>query len=198
MKAILRIFLATLICFSLFGCGEDTPAPLPNGGQSGSQTTESQMPRGNQVGDLCYSFDVPLVNAEGDTGETLDPSATGRVTVINFWGTWCGPCVSELPHFEEFATNFADKATVLAIHSTGDSNQVPDFIAENYPESSIAFARDPGTDYNGEFFTMMGGNGNYPFTIILDNAGIIRFKQVGTMDYAQLVSVISEFDPSFA
>ena len=198
MKSVLRIFIALLVCVSLFGCGEDAPAQIPNSGQSVPNTTAKQLPRGNQVGDLCYSFDVPLVNAEGDTGETLDPSATGMVTVINFWGTWCNPCVSELPHFEEFATNFADRATVLAVHSTGDSNRVPAFIAENYPESSIAFARDPGTDYNGEFYTMMGGNGSYPYTIVLDAEGIIRFSQIGMMSYEELLSVITAFDPSFA
>ena len=198
MKAFLRIFIALLVCVSLFGCGEDAPVQVPDSGQSVNQTTESQMPRGNKVGDLCYSFDVPLVNAEGDTGETLDPSATGMITVINFWGTWCGPCVAELPHFEEFATNYADRVTVLAIHSTGDSNRVPDFIAENYPEASIAFARDPGNDYNGEFYTMMGGNGSYPFTIVLDAGGVIRYSQIGSMNYEELVSVIAAFDPSFA
>ena len=53
--------------------------------------------QGNQIGDLCYGYELELIDSTGLTGETLDPTTTGKITVINFWGTWCAPCVNELP-----------------------------------------------------------------------------------------------------
>jgi thiol-disulfide isomerase/thioredoxin len=59
--------------------------------------------QGTEVGNLCYGYDLPLVDGTGTTGETLDPTKTGKVTIINFWGTWCTPCVNELPYFDQIA-----------------------------------------------------------------------------------------------
>ena len=139
-----------------------------------------------------------MYNSEGETGETIDPTATGKVTVINFWGTWCTPCVNELPHFEQFAKDYADKVTIVAIHSAGDSQNLPDFLAENYPDSGIIFARDVGEEFNGEYYNLLGCKDYYPYNIVLDAQGIIRFIEPGALSYEQLQAIIAEFDPSFA
>jgi thiol-disulfide isomerase/thioredoxin len=56
----------------------------------------------------------------------------GRVVFVNFWGTWCPPCVEELPEFERFASDQGDQgAVVLAVNSSETADQITSFLTEN-------------------------------------------------------------------
>lgn len=149
--------------------------------------------RGNQVGDLCYNYDLPIVDENGDSGAVLDPTATGKITVINFWGTWCSPCVAELPYFDRIATEYQDSVTVVAIHSAQSRETAPAYIADHYPDSSILFSWDNGEGFTGEYYTALGGRGTYPYTVVLDESGIIQkifFSSVTYEDLQQAVEAI--------
>ena len=63
----------------------------------------------------------------------------GKITIINFWGTWCGPCVAELPHFDDIASEYADSVTVLAVHSNRLSATATAYINQNYPRTKYPF-----------------------------------------------------------
>ncbi len=155
-------------------------------------TTDTE--RGNQVGDLCYGYGIPLVTADGVMSETFDPTASGKISIINFWGTWCGPCVAELPHFDAIADDYAEQVQVYAIHSKLLSEPSPsDYIAEHYPDSSIIFGIDSTGAENalsGEYYTLLGGRGTYPMTWILDEDGRILEIIIGSATYEKLQSVI--------
>ena len=142
--------------------------------------------RGNQLGDLCYDYQLPIVNGSGDTGKILDPSATGRITIINFWGTWCTPCVNELPFFDRIASDYSDSVTVVAIHSSVSKETSPAYIAEHYPQTSMLFSWDGGEGLNGEYYTALGGRGTYPYTIVLDENGIISQIFFSSVTYDDL------------
>ena len=148
-----------------------------------------QLVEGNQVGELCYSITPQIVTAQGATEETIDPAKTGKITVINFWGTWCGPCVAELPHFNELAENY-DDVTVIAIHSAMDRETAPDFIKKTYPDSKIIFAQDNPDATYGEFYNLLGGIGSFPFTIVLDEKGVITATFPSSVTYDQLVEAV--------
>ena len=145
--------------------------------------------RGNQVGDLCYNYDLELLDGSGATGEILDPTATGKITVINFWGTWCTPCVNELPYFDQIATEYADSVDVVAIHTNMVSDTAPAYIAGHYPDSRITFARDG----EGEaYYTSLGGRGTYPYTVILDETGKIVKIFWSSVHYEDLQAVVEQ------
>ncbi len=149
--------------------------------------------RGNQVGDICFPYDIPIITADGPSGSTIDPTATGKITVINFWGTWCTPCVNELPYFEAIAQNYADTVQVIAIHSKLVSSPSPEeYIANHYPDSKIIFGIDSagGDSLSGEYYTMLGGRGTYPITLILDENGRILAVYLSSVTYESLQSVI--------
>ena len=135
---------------------------------------------GNQVGNLAPSFLLEIVTADGITDETVDPTATGKVTIVNFWGTWCGPCVAELPYFDEIATRYADQVTVIAIHSNQGIDTAPAYIQEHYPNSNILFAKDNegANPINGAFYTALGFSMTYPATVILDENGVILYTGI--------------------
>ena len=135
---------------------------------------------GNQVGNLAPKYLLEIVTAAGITEDTIDATATGKVTIINFWGTWCGPCVAELPYFDEVATTYADKLTVIAIHSNQGIDTAPAYIQEHYPNSNIVFAKDNegANPINGAFYTALGFNMTYPATVIVDENGVILYTGI--------------------
>lgn len=154
----------------------------------------SDAERGNEVGDLCVADNLEIVTAAGITDETIDPTATGKITIINFWGTWCTPCVNELPYFDQIASEYPDTVTVIAIHSSLSSETAPEYIGKYYPDSNIIFARDyalDATGLNGGFYTALGGRGTYPYTFILDENGIIDSIFVSSLEYEDLSEAVT-------
>jgi len=151
--------------------------------------------RGNEVGTLCYDYDLELMDKNGNTGEILKPTETGKITVINFWGTWCTPCVNELPYFQQIADNYADDVCVIAIHSALSRETAPAYIAGHYPDSRLLFSADGGEGFNGEYYTALGGRGTYPYTLILDQQGIIQKIFVSSVTYKDLEAAITPLLP---
>lgn len=155
--------------------------------------TEPEAPlfvEGCEIDNLCYGAELPVIDGNGETGETINPAKTGKVTVINFWGTWCNPCVSELPHFDAVARQYADTVTVVAIHSVESRKKAPAFLAENYPDSPIIFSWEDSEGYNGDYYLKLGGGIGYPYTLILNAQGVITFKQVGMMSHEELTAAV--------
>lgn len=148
--------------------------------------------RGNQVGDLCYQYSLEIVDETGATGQFFDPTATGKITVINFWGTWCTPCVNELPYFDQIAREYADSVTVVAIHSAQSRDTGPAYIAEKYPDSPLIFSQDNGQGFTGEYYTALGGRGTYPYTVVLNEKGIITKIFVSSLTYDELKAAVDE------
>ena len=147
-------------------------------------------------GSDCPDFEVPVYdNVTGElTDKTYSPAdSRGKVTVINFWGTWCPPCKDELPFFDRVAREDED-VVVVAVHSVQDMAGAPSHIAENYPDSAIIFAQDSalsgaGTD---DVITMMGGGMQYPYTVIVNAEGEITYLGAGSMTYEQLAALVAE------
>ena len=147
--------------------------------------------QGSDVGDLCYAMDLEVYNRDGG-GFNLEEQV-GRVTVINFWGTWCGPCIAELPHFDQVAEAYADTVTVVAVHSSYRGETAEAWIQENYPDSAIIFAQDPTYDTDGgsgAYYTALGGEGDFPMTLIVGRDGIITFKRRGSVNHDELVEAV--------
>ena len=146
--------------------------------------------RGNQEGDLCYNTDLEIVTANGANGQTLDPTSTEKITIINFWGTWCTPCVNELPYFEQIADKYKDSVTVIAIHSAISKETAPEYIGKYYSDSSMLFSWDSGEGFYGDYYTALGGRGTYPYTVILDENGVIVKIFLESLKYEDLEEVV--------
>ncbi|MBR2929728.1 MAG: 4Fe-4S binding protein [Clostridia bacterium] len=149
---------------------------------------------GSDVGYSCPTDDLALVP---DSGSVNIEDYKGRIVVINFWGTWCTPCVAELPHFDELAEAYADEVTVIAVHSSNSFGNMPadEYVEAYYKDSKILFAMDtPSEDnaYVDAYYSALGGTSTYPMTLILDRDGVISFKREGSMTYADLEAAIAE------
>ncbi len=139
------------------------------------------LPTGSEVGMLAPDFTASLYGG----GEfTLSRDGLGKVTVLNFWATWCTPCVAELPHFDELARAYGDQIQVLAIHSELITDDVDAYLAGF--DYIIPFAQDPGG-----IITSFGGSTMLPQTVVLDENGVIVYNQVGSVTYEVLESLVA-------
>lgn len=181
-----QIITAVLMLAVLIGAlcyywnAEDAPAP-------------TNAERGNEIGDLCHSYELQIVDGSGVLTETIDPTATGTVTIVNFWGTWCTPCVNELPYFDQIASDYAGSVTVIAVHTHSVVQTAPGYIASHYPDSGIVFAKDYPIDevgLVGGYYSALGGRGTFPYTIVLDENGIIRNIFVAALEYEDLQQAV--------
>ena len=151
---------------------------------------------GNQVGDECPGYELPLFDENGFTGESFNPADNkGKITVINFWGTWCGGCVKELPYFDRIATEFEHSVTVIAVHTDLDFDTAPAYVEEHYKDSLMLFGKDelsdPDDRYSPDkYYTALGGVDQYPITIILDEQGVIVATIMQDTTYDELKEII--------
>ena len=156
--------------------------------------TAPDVPYGIEEGNMCYGAELETVTAEDFTGEKIDPTKTGKVTVINFWGTWCPPCVAELPDFEKVAQEYAGEVNVFAVHSLNGNGKMVSFIQENYPNSEMVFLTDYGEKYTSEYFNMLTGgvNAGYPRTVVIDAEGVIVKIFPNTTHYTDLKAAVEQ------
>ena len=186
MRSIVAVLMAGLLVFAViyYWNLEDKRQSEPSVGQTQDGT---QAQEGNQVGDLCFGSDLQIITGDAITEETVNPVKTGKITVVNFWGTWCTPCVNELPYFDQIAENYKDDVTVIAIHTDMVSETAPDYIKGHYPDSDLVFAKDLAGE---AYYTMLGGRGTYPYTVILDENGVIVEVFVKALHYEDLAAVV--------
>ena len=151
---------------------------------------------GYEVGNLCPSVTLQKFDGTGLLSENIDISKSGKVTVINFWGVWCPICLQELPYFDTTATEYKNDVTFYAIH-TDDQFSISgggiDYVNANYNESKIVFLKDQNTTGGlDDCYTELGGNGYYPYTLILDEFGIVTYTTVGKVPEATLIEEIEK------
>ena len=176
----LAILVGALVYYNVIHKDPEVAAPPP------VSDTNSDIPVGGEVGKLCYSVDLDLI---GQDGTVSVKDTRGKVTVINFWGTWCGPCVAELinefPHVTE---EYGDKVAVLAVHSNmGKEGATTAYLQENFPNSDYIFCVDQNNEY---YCKLLGGGMAWPHTVILDEEGVIVKIIARATTYEELKEVI--------
>lgn len=111
----------------------------------------------------------------------------GKPVVVNFWATWCGPCRSEFPDFQDAAVDNADSLVILGVNSTSadQRDNIPPFLEEFGVTFPIVL------DEQGdavETYRVLG----LPTTIFIDSNGIINEVFTGPLNKAYIESKITE------
>ncbi len=96
----------------------------------------------------------------------------GKIVVLNFWATWCGPCRAMEPHFEHVAAQFQGIADIvfLAADCDEDETLVPPYLQEEKPRTTVVFA--DGLD------RLLAVNA-FPTVVVLDRTGRIAYRAEG-------------------
>lgn len=108
----------------------------------------------------------------------------GKWVVVNFWATWCAPCVKEIPEIAVFAKEQGDKTRVLGVAlDWDDEKQVTSFakkVGHTYPLVL-------GTDASEKAFGKMKG---LPTTIVYDPSGKVVYQKTGTVTKELLLRIV--------
>ena len=175
--------IGSLVYFNfIYDDGVDVP--------SGDEEEDDGIPTGSAIGYKCPTYSLDLVDG---SGQINIKDLRGKIVIINFWGTWCGPCKQELPDFDQVATDYDGEVVVLTVHTVDYAEEAPEYIATNFPDSKMLFAYDESlTDTIDMYFTLLGGTSSYPRTLVLDEKGVIVFTADGKVEHSQLVDIIEE------
>jgi len=112
------------------------------------------------------------VTAMDGTRFNLDAMG-GRVVLIDFWATWCGPCNRELPHMKKIAKEFAnDPLVIISVSWDSDEAKWKDFVAKN--EMTWVQYRDTDHSLSTEF-----GIDAIPHYFTIDSDGVLTAEMLG-------------------
>jgi peroxiredoxin len=113
-----------------------------------------------------------LKDADGKTVSLADYK--GKVVLLNFWATWCGPCKIEIPWFIDFEQKYKDKGfAVLGVSMDEDGWDV---VKPYLAQSKINYRMLLGNDSVG---TLYGGVDSLPTTFLIDREGNIAATHIG-------------------
>ncbi len=121
---------------------------------------------------------APILKLKTVDNQEIDLAALkGRMVIVNFWATWCGPCVAEMPSLQALGARLGAKnAVILGVNYHESPQKITDFQAKhpvNFP-----LLRDPWQQASGEWKVRV-----LPTTFIVDAAGVLRYRVVGEVDW---------------
>ncbi len=139
------------------------------------------------VGDLRPAFTLP-----DNAGESRSISEwDGDVILLNFWASWCAPCVREIPELARIADDYrAEGVSVIGI-ALDTPHNVQKFLAEHASESiyPMLIANADGSNLMARF-----GNarGHLPYSVLLDREGKLVRTLLGEQNYDAIVTLLQE------
>jgi peroxiredoxin len=136
--------------------------------------------------------DFSLADATGSPVAAAD--FDGHVLLLNFWATWCAPCVEEMPMLSSLQRDYAGRGLRVVGVTVDD------------PDRARAFAEGLGLDYpalfgagpSGAGEAMLVGrrygnaSGMLPYSVLIDAAGIVRWTHLGAVSREQLEAQLAE------
>jgi thiol-disulfide isomerase/thioredoxin len=100
----------------------------------------------------------------------------GKPVVLNFWATWCPPCIDEMPSLVQLQKQLGDKVTILAVSEDADDSAYKQFVRDHNVD--LLTVRDTGRTTNEVYGTF-----KFPETFVIDRNGKIVRKFIGATDW---------------
>jgi thiol-disulfide isomerase/thioredoxin len=170
-----RSIVAASVLITLAACGGDDDTT------SGATTIEPSEDAVAEVGQPAP--EVTYETFEGETASLADYE--GRPLVVNFWASWCGPCITEMPAFEQVHQQLGDEVAFLGLNVQDTVEDGQRFV------DRMGVTWDLGRDPDGTLVQRLGGIG-MPTTVLIDADGVVREINTGELDADELTSLIEE------
>ncbi len=123
---------------------------------------------------IMEGSEAPKFTVKADNGQTLTPTDFGgKLLLLNFWASWCGPCVEEAPSLEQLSEKFKPAGlVVLGVSVDRKESQYAAFLKHFRPE--FAMYRDPLEDLSYRY-----GTYQFPESYLIDHNGKVVLKVIG-------------------
>jgi peroxiredoxin len=126
-----------------------------------------------KVGDKAPTFSVKT-----DSGKTITPANFGgKLLVLNFWASWCKPCVMELPSLETFQREYGPQGVVVLGVSVDTNQQLYRSFLDQF-KVTFETSRDPDWDIAAKYGTFQ-----LPETYIIDTSGHVVQKVIAAQNW---------------
>jgi thiol-disulfide isomerase/thioredoxin len=109
----------------------------------------------------------------------------GKVVMLDFWATWCGPCRMSMPILESLQKEYSNDLTLLAINLQEPRDGVRDFVREQSIHSRVLLDEDGAV---GEIY----GAGSIPMQVLIDRTGTVRYIVLGVRSSAELREMVNK------
>lgn len=137
---------------------------------------------------IIAASDFELLNMDEEKRKLSD--YRGKVVLLNFWATWCPPCIREMPSMERLHQQInADDFSVIAINQMEDSDQVFAFTGQLEVDPTFEILFDSRSEVS-QVYAVRG----LPTTYLIDKQGNIRYRAVGGREFnhPEVVKIISD------
>jgi thiol-disulfide isomerase/thioredoxin len=128
-------------------------------------------------------------------GKLVMANFRGKPLLINFWATWCVPCIRELPALQRFQREHAARGWQVLALAVDQPVPVLEFIARFKLELTVALAGIDGLEWQR---AMGNDKGGLPFSLALDAEGRARQRKLGETTLDDLMRWAAEITPSVA
>lgn len=108
----------------------------------------------------------------------------GTPLLVNFWASWCGPCIEEMPALQQVSTEVSGQVAFLGVDVQDNADNAQAFLEQ------VGVDYDQASDPAADFFTETGGFG-MPTTLLVDAEGVIRYRHTGGVTAEQLRALLN-------
>ncbi|MDX2153527.1 MAG: redoxin domain-containing protein [Bryobacteraceae bacterium] len=171
MRFLAAASLSTALFFS--GCARNGPASSNEASTVKASSERKPAP------------DFTLKDADGKNVSLADYK--GKVVLLNFWATWCGPCKVEIPWFVEFEKQYKDKG--FAVLGVAMDEEGWEIVRPYIQEKKVNYRVLVGNDSTAELY---GGVASLPTTFLIDREGRIASTHVGLVSKSDYQNEINE------
>ena len=111
----------------------------------------------------------------------------GKVLVVNFWATWCPPCLKEIPEFIRLQQRYGARGVQFVGIAIDGTSQVTGFMAKHGMNYPVLMAEREGLDLARAAGNRLGG---LPFTVVIDREGKAAHVELGVLDEKSLAPLL--------
>ncbi len=147
-------------------------------------TTPPPDTRAGLAADAPNAFLWRASFARPEGGTLAMATLAGQPLVLNFWATWCPPCIEEMPEIDRFARRFSVQGGKVVGLAVDNAKAVREFLARAPVHYPIGLAGFEGSELSRK---LGNDTGALPFTAVLDRRGEVTQRRLGTTSFDELV-----------